>query len=172
MVGKLATPPMLEVLHDGRFDDGRFDALVPVTLHRSRLRKSCFKPGGTSGAGRRRKDKRNRIGYTRSRAQHKGPGRTLGGPEKGQRRRRLLSHRTSARQDPTRRRRLYYRSNNERMRSLTRSGRRPRSPRPEPVQDMLAVQHFSTLRLAPSLVSTAAAPPSQPGLAQAEVLTG
>src|SRR5215217_3270450 len=97
--------------------------------------------GRTTRQGRGREDESNRIGYTRSRAQHKGPSRTLGGPEKGQRRRRLLSHRMSARQDPTRRRRLYYRSNNERMRSLTRSGRRPRSPRPEPVQDMLALQH-------------------------------
>src|SRR5215212_1688453 len=97
--------------------------------------------GRTTRQGRRREDESNRIGYTRSRAQHKGPGRTLGGPEKGQRRRRLLSHQTSSRQDPTRRRRLYHGSNNERMRSLTRSGRRPRSPRPEPVQDMLALQH-------------------------------
>ncbi len=37
VVGRLAAPLMLEVLRDGRFD-----ALVPVPLHRSRLRKRGF----------------------------------------------------------------------------------------------------------------------------------
>jgi competence protein ComFC len=37
VVGKLATPLMLQAL-----DDGRFDAVVPVPLHRSRLRKRGF----------------------------------------------------------------------------------------------------------------------------------
>jgi len=37
VVGRLATPLMLQVL-----DDGRFDAIVPVPLHRLRLRKRGF----------------------------------------------------------------------------------------------------------------------------------
>ena len=37
VVGKLAVPLMLQAL-----DDGRFDAVVPVPLHRSRLRKRGF----------------------------------------------------------------------------------------------------------------------------------
>ena len=37
MVGNLAVPLMLQAL-----DDGRFDAVVPVPLHRSRLRKRGF----------------------------------------------------------------------------------------------------------------------------------
>src|SRR5687768_8387168 len=105
--------------------------------------------GRTPCRGRRREDEINRIGYTRSRAQHKGRGRTFCRPEKGQRRRRLLGHRTCARQDPTSRRRLYYRSNNERMRHEPRPCRGGGGTRPEPVQDMLAISknaHYSTLR--------------------------
>jgi hypothetical protein len=154
VVGRLAAPLMLQVL-----GEGRFDAVVPVPLHRSRLRKRGFNQAELLATGRRREDESNRIGYTRSRAQLKGPGRTLGAPETGQRRRRLRSHRTSARHDPTRRGHLYHRSNHERMRSHTRSGRRGKSPRPELVQDgvkklvsksarlgltAFACQHFST----------------------------
>ena len=110
VVGRLAAPLMLQVL-----DNTRFDAVVPVPLHRSRLRKRGFNQAELLARGRRREDESNRIGYTRSRAQHKGPGRTLGGPETGQRRRRLRGHQTSARHDPTRRRRLYHRSDHERL---------------------------------------------------------
>jgi hypothetical protein len=48
-----------------------------------------------------------------------------------------------------------------------------RSPQHQQSGGFLASQHFSTLRLTPSFVSTAAAPPCQPGLGhtQAEVLT-
>ena len=41
-------------------------------------------------ARRRPEDKRTRIGYTRSRAQHAGSGRALGRREAGERRRRVL----------------------------------------------------------------------------------
>jgi competence protein ComFC len=154
VVGRLAAPLMLQGL-----GEGRFDAVVPVPLHRSRLRKRGFNQAELLARGRRREDESIRIGYTRSRAQLKGPGRTLGAPETGQRRRRLRGQRTSARHDPTRRRHLYHRSNHERMRSHTRSGRRGKSPRPELVQDgvkklvsksarlgltAFACQHFST----------------------------
>jgi competence protein ComFC len=50
VVGQLAGPLMLQVL-----GDGRFDAVVPVPLHRSRLRKrASTRPNYSPGASPRR----------------------------------------------------------------------------------------------------------------------
>ena len=128
VVARLATPLMLQAL-----GDGRFDAVVPVPLHRSRLRKRGFNQAELLGAGRRRRDKRTRIGYTRSRAQHKGPGRALCGPEAGQRRGRLQGGRASPGPSTPDRRRLHHRRHHERLRLDPAPRRRRGSPRVEPV---------------------------------------
>ena len=86
-------------------------------------------PGLIVGAGRSRRDKRNRIGYTKSRAQQKGSGRALGGPAAGQRRRRLQGQRTSQGQNPPHRRRLHPWRDHERLRNNPTACRRAGSPR-------------------------------------------
>ena len=87
VVEKVAAPLMLGVLDGGM----RFNVLVPVPLHRSRLRKRGAQPGRALGTRRRPADERTLIRYTRSRAQHAGSGRALGRREAGQRYGRVLT---------------------------------------------------------------------------------
>jgi len=81
VVERLATPLMLGVLDT----TDRFDAVVPVPLHRARRRCRGFQLGRAPGAGRRREDKRTCFRYTTSRAQDTGSGRALGHRKEGER---------------------------------------------------------------------------------------
>ena len=111
---------MLGVLDGGM----RFDAFVPVPLHRSRLRKKGFNQAELLARGVARRmnaplsdtDERTLIGYTRSRAQHAGSVRALGRREAGQRHGRVLCQETSCGEDPAGRRRLHYLRDYERAR--------------------------------------------------------
>jgi competence protein ComFC len=82
VVDRLAVPLMLSALDD----QSRFDAVVPVSLHRSRLSRRGFprvQPGATPSTGRRQRDKSTCFGYNTSRAQDAGSGGALGRREEG-----------------------------------------------------------------------------------------
>ena len=135
VVDGLAAPLMLGVLDRGE----RFDGVVPVPLHRSRLRRRGLQPGRVAGAWRRGGARGAGLGYTKGRAQDQGSGRALGGRAEGQRRRSLRAARAGPREDPSRRRRVHDGGDDELLRRDSLAGRGRGGSRLEPVQDMLAV---------------------------------
>jgi predicted amidophosphoribosyltransferase len=130
VVDRLAAPLMLGVLDRGE----RFDAVVPVPLHRSRLRRRGFNQAELL-AWRWRRTQRTRFGYTTSCAEDPGSGRALRRREAGQPRGSLRGPGPRAGQDPPRRRRLHHRSDDELGRRDPFASRSGRGTRGEPVQD-------------------------------------
>jgi predicted amidophosphoribosyltransferase len=125
IVEKVMAPLMAGVL-SGYPGSNRFDAVVPVPLHRSRLAKRGFNQAELMARGIARRinapvlDKLKVVRRTRDQVELSAGAWTHG------------------RQDPPRRRRLHDGRHPERVcRDPKKSGRR-RDPRPNPVQDMLS----------------------------------
>jgi competence protein ComFC len=81
VVDRLAVPLMLSALDDQSW----VDAVAPIPLHRSRLRRRGFQSGATPRTRRRQRDKSTCFGYNTSRAQDAGSGGALGRREEGER---------------------------------------------------------------------------------------
>jgi hypothetical protein len=125
---------------------GPFDAVVSVPLHRARLREGGFNQAALLGPRGRGPDKRTGIGYTTSRAEHPGSGRTVGRREARERRRHLFGRGPPAGQTATPRgRRPHHRRHAKRSRGHAPARRGRRSPRRQPLQDVLGRRQASGL---------------------------
>jgi hypothetical protein len=139
VVKKVMAPLMAGVL-SGYPGSNRFDAVVPVPLHRSRLAKRGFNQAELMARGIARRinapvlDKLKVVRRTRDQVEL-----SAGAPD--ERRGRLRVAGTRGRQDPPRRRCLHDRRHLERVRRGPPTSGRGRGPRPDPVHDLLVVSN-------------------------------